>query len=473
MVHKNGFNDIKITLMPLFYIKEYPIHKTNNSEAPEYPDQREANNSVSWYRTLYAEILISLLLFSLIIGFVFVLVYRQRKLNRMMMSDKIASENRKSKMDFLTIITHELHNPLSLIISQAEDLKNNFNTLDEQWRIHIDMIYHNSRNVEKLVNQIINFNESDAGKLKLPESDSNLSELIREETSNIEENYQFRNYENIDRIQNHSTNENEEKLKALLAVEYDELRDFLVHVFSMEYECYASGDGIEAYHLINEIMPAVIISDAVMPGIDGYKLCRMVKDNLSTSHIPVLLIIAQDADEQIISAFNNGADAYIVKPIGINIMLSQVSRMIRNRELIKEKYLTKNFMVETANSLISKDDEFILRLRMILDENIADTDFNVSKLSKQMNMSTTQLYRKLKTLTGYSPVKFIHIIKLQKACELLNQRKNTIKEVCYLVGFNNLSYFVKCFREFFGVTPAVYRDQGLTETAKAETNKEL
>jgi AraC-like DNA-binding protein len=151
--------------------------------------------------------------------------------------------------------------------------------------------------------------------------------------------------------------------------------------------------------------------------------------------------------------------------------LSQVSRLISNRELIREKYLTQNFMVEIADSLPSKDDEFIKNVRKILEDNISDADFNVNKLSNLMNISTTQLYRKLKTLTGYSPVEFMRILKLQKACGLLNQRKNTIKEVCYLVGFNNLSYFVKCFREYFGVTPAVYRDQGLIKPIKAETNE--
>ena len=117
-------------------------------------------------------------------------------------------------------------------------------------------------------------------------------------------------------------------------------------------------------------------------------------------------------------------------------------------------------MVEISDSLPSKDEEFMLSLKKILDDNIADTEFNVKKLSAQMNMSETQLYRKIKNITGYSPVEIMRIFRLQKSCELLKNRNNTVKEVCFQVGFNNLSYFVKCFREYFGVTPAVFRDHG-------------
>ena len=580
------------------------------------------NISSSWYIAVYAELLILLLLISLIIGFIFVLVYRQRKLNRLK-PEKIAIENYKRKIDFLTNIAHDMLNPISLIVSPAEDIVKNFNHSDSEWRNHIDMIYSNSRYIQKLINHIIDFNKYEYGKLKLNVSETNLTALLKEvsfnfvghikinevkfdlqlpaneitvkidsrkieevlyillsntlkttdpgnkislvlqvpekheddkndvkhvqisifnEATSIPENKNemilersFKSDEepgsaeiglsysrsliemhggkidiewtkgkggsfhiHLPIIISDSTVENirmkkepgyyinqsysknpvkagyyyEERLKVVIAEDNDDLRNFLIQVFTRYYECYASGDGIEAYKIITEVIPEIVILDVIMPGMDGLQICKMAKENRNTCHIPVLLLTAKDADEQIIAGFNNGADAYITKPFNTNVLLAQISRLIRNRELIREKYLTQNFMVEIANTLTSKDDEFIVSLRKIMEENIADADFNVNKLAKQMNISTTQLYRKLKSLTGYSPVEFMRIMKLQKACDLLNQRKNTIKEVCYLVGFNNLSYFVKCFREFFGVTPAVYRDQGLTETAKAETNKE-
>lgn len=570
----------------------------------------------------YVEVIILALLISLIIGLIYALLITRKRLHQAKI-EKNVIENCNRRIDFLTNITHEMLTPLSLVLSPVEDLMKNHNHADSEWKNHIEMIYRNTRYIQKLIKQIIIFNKHKEGKLSLNVSDTNLSELI----SNVSSHFQgqiklkdikldlhlpdieiitkvdaqkieevlynliynaikfteqgckisvslvecelagnkesvekqvkisifnespglldinkemiserfsnqidesdgagiglwnskllvemhggkieveptegigvtFQVYlpiiksdrlveavqlekesENIftdrfNKFQTKSDFESEELLKIVIAEDNDELRNFLVQVFSRDYECYSAGDGNEAYKIITEIIPDVIILDVVMPGIDGLQTCLMVKENRSTCHIPVLLLTAKDADEQIISGFKNGADAYITKPFNTDVLLSQVSRLIRNRELIREKYLTQNFMVEIADSLPSKDDEFIFNLRKILEDNISDADFNVNKLSRLMNISTTQLYRKLKTLTGYSPVEFMRIIKLQKACALLNQRKNTIKEVCYMVGFNNLSYFVKCFREYFGVTPAVYRDQGLTEQANVETNEE-
>src|SRR5690606_21595404 len=120
----------------------------------------------------------------------------------------------------------------------------------------------------------------------------------------------------------------------------------------------------------------------------------------------------------------------------------------------------------------SKDEDFVQSIRKILEENIADPEFNVNQLSKLMDISSTQLYRKMKALTGYSPVEFIRTVKLQNAHNLLRQHNHTLKEVCYLTGFNNLSYFIKCFKDQFGLTPATFRDSG-TQTTKNESLESL
>jgi AraC-like DNA-binding protein len=128
-------------------------------------------------------------------------------------------------------------------------------------------------------------------------------------------------------------------------------------------------------------------------------------------------------------------------------------------------------MVEVSDNVSNRDEEFIQTVKGILEENISDADFNVNKLAGHLNISTTQLYRRIKELTDYSPVELIRIIKLQKAYTLLSKKNNTIKEVCYLTGFNNLSYFIKCFREHFGITPANFRDNGLVEKAEIVNEK--
>ncbi len=251
-----------------------------------------------------------------------------------------------------------------------------------------------------------------------------------------------------------------ERFKVVLVEDNYDLRNFLGIILSRDYECYTFENGKKALEMILEIIPEIIIADVIMPEMNGLELCKVVKEEKATCHIPVILLTAKINEKQIVQGYEYGADAYITKPFNTEVLLSQVKRLIQNRKLIREKYLSRNFMVEISDSMPSKDEEFMLSLKKILDENIADTEFNVKKLSSQMNMSETQLYRKIKNITGYSPVEIMRIFRLQKSCELLKNRNNTVKEVCFQVGFNNLSYFVKCFREYFGVTPAVFRDQG-------------
>jgi signal transduction histidine kinase/DNA-binding response OmpR family regulator/ligand-binding sensor domain-containing protein len=261
-------------------------------------------------------------------------------------------------------------------------------------------------------------------------------------------------------------------LTIVIVEDNSDLRTFLKKTLSTMYHCHEAGDGKEGYELITRILPDIVISDVIMPKMDGYELCVKIKENSKTCHIPIILLTANNASDHIISGYEKGADAYVTKPFDMSIIKAQISRLIKNRELIREKYMTQNFMVEVSTSNLSKDDEFIVRLRQLLEDNLSETDFNVKKLSSDLNISTTHLYRKLKALTGLSPVEFIRVFKLQKACEMLTNTNYSIKEVGYGLGFNNLSYFVKCFREQFGVTPSSFRQKGLPEQIKIDNTNQ-
>ena len=256
---------------------------------------------------------------------------------------------------------------------------------------------------------------------------------------------------------------NEGKAKVLIVEDNTELGEFLTDVFSRKYNCLFALNGEDAWKLVQKDYPDIIISDAIMPRMDGLELCKKVKEKRETCHIPVLLLTAKDSPEQIAEGYKVGADAYVTKPFDLNLLISQTERLIQNRALIREKYRTINFMVEVERSITPRDEEFVQTVRKILELNISDPEFNVNRLARELSISTTQLYRRLKELTNYSPVEFIRIVKLQKAYSLLSTKNNTVKEVCYLTGFNNISYFIKCFREQFGVTPANFRDNGLVE----------
>ena len=249
----------------------------------------------------------------------------------------------------------------------------------------------------------------------------------------------------------------------LIVEDNAELGEFLVNIFSGKYNCLHAANGIEGWELVQKHFPEVIISDIIMPGMDGLELSKKVKENRETCHIPVLLLTAKESPEQVAAGYSAGADSYVTKPFDIKLLVSQTERLIQNRHLIREKYRTQNFMVEVAPGNTSRDEKFVQEVRRILENNISDPEFNVNKLAQDLNISTTQLYRRLKETTNYSPVEFIRILKLQKAYGLLSKRSNTVKEVCYLTGFNNMSYFIKCFREQFGVTPAYFRDNGMKE----------
>ncbi len=250
------------------------------------------------------------------------------------------------------------------------------------------------------------------------------------------------------------------ELKVLLVEDNEDLRSFLKSVLSKEYAVYEAGNGKDGLELVKEIMPDIVISDIIMPVMDGYKFCKEIKDSQSICHIPVILLTAKDTNEQMISGYDVGADAYVTKPFDLGVISSQISRLIKNRKLIRKKYLDQNFMIEVTKNNLSRDDEFIINVRKLLESNLANPDYNVKELASSLNISSTQLYRKIKALTGYSPGEFIRLIKLQKAYELLVKRTKSVKEICYLSGFNNVSYFIKCFKDQYGVTPAAVKDNG-------------
>jgi YesN/AraC family two-component response regulator len=245
----------------------------------------------------------------------------------------------------------------------------------------------------------------------------------------------------------------------LIVEDNTDLREFMSEILSRKYTCYQAANGYEGLSITDEMSPDIIITDAVMPKLDGFAMVEKIKSDIKTCHIPIIMLTAKSENENIIEGYNAGVDAYIMKPVNTNVVLSQIDRLLKNRKLIHEKYKQQNFMVEVAAKSLSRDDVFMKKVKDIIEKHLDDPNFNVKEFSNEMHMSTTQLYRKVKALTNYSPVEFLRITRLHKAHDLLSQNNYSIKEVSYLTGFNNLSYFVKCFREYFDITPANFRDK--------------
>ena len=249
-----------------------------------------------------------------------------------------------------------------------------------------------------------------------------------------------------------------------------DLRKILSNSLSIIYNCIEISNVKNGYDLIVQIVPDIVISDVVMSKMDGFELCERIKENSKTCHIPIILLTGQNTPECIVAGYEKGADVCVSKPFKMTIISAQILQLIKNRKLIREKYLTQNFMVEISHSNLTRDEEFIVQLRQILEDNISNFDFNVHELSYRLNMSKTTLNRKVKLLTGFSPVEFLLIFKMQKAYKLLSM-PDSIKAIGYSLGFKNLSYFSRCFKKQFGVTPLVFRQKGLKKDVVVETNQ--
>jgi signal transduction histidine kinase/ligand-binding sensor domain-containing protein/DNA-binding response OmpR family regulator len=258
----------------------------------------------------------------------------------------------------------------------------------------------------------------------------------------------------------HSVSELDKKsTKVLIVEDNNDLRSYMVELLSRFYLCYEASNGEQALQIVFDIVPDIIITDIVMPKMDGYELVKKVKEEIRTCHIPIIMLTAKNTNDNMIAGFKTGVDAYVIKPFETSVILSQIAQLVHNRKLIHQKYMQQNFMVEVSTQNLTRDDVFLKKVKKLLDKNIENPDFNVKELAGDLSMSTTQLYRKIKSLTNYSPVEFLRITRLHKAHDLLIQKNYSIKEVSFLTGFNNISYFVKCFREYFGVTPANFRDK--------------
>jgi len=224
------------------------------------------------------------------------------------------------------------------------------------------------------------------------------------------------------------------------------------------YKVYKAYDGVMGMELALRHLPTVIISDIMMPDMDGYELCKKLKSKVETSHIPVVLLTGKTGDEDEMEAYATGADAFIPKPFEVSKLLNRIESLISNRIKLKRAFLS-SYGIELKDVVPSSTDEkFIQSLLKIIHENISDHKLNVDVITNQMAISRSILYKKLNSIANTSVNLFIRKVRLQKATELLSEGSKNITEVAYAVGFDSLPYFSKCFQEEFGMSPSKYAE---------------
>ncbi len=249
-------------------------------------------------------------------------------------------------------------------------------------------------------------------------------------------------------------NSSTRETKILIVEDNKELLNFLKVTLSREFKVYGAEDGIAAWEFISKQTPDLVISDVMMPNMNGFELCQLVKSTFETSHVPVILLTALNEKDNQLHGLGLGADDYFTKPFDMNILVQRIKSILINREAVQKKVL-KQFISDTFEPILvnNHNDDFLRKAIEIARNNIANPNFNKDVFSSEMNISPSLLYKKLKSLTNQSPTDFIKIIRLEHAMKLLKTNNRTITEISELCGFANIGYFSTSFKKHYGKSP--------------------
>lgn len=231
-----------------------------------------------------------------------------------------------------------------------------------------------------------------------------------------------------------------------------DMRNYMRLILRNEYTIIDAENGDKGIELSIKFIPDVIICDVIMPGKSGFEVCQQLKGNMYTSHIPVILLTACSLDEQKAQGFESGADAYIPKPFNAKLLNIRIHRLIENRQKIKDSFANSLLSNSKKNTLAEIEQSFINVFQQYVEKNITDPDLNIIDIAKHMGLSRSQLYRKIKSLTDYSPNEFVRILRLKYSTQLIISGIS-ITEIAYKSGFSSASYFAKCFKEFYKISP--------------------
>lgn len=244
-----------------------------------------------------------------------------------------------------------------------------------------------------------------------------------------------------------------DKPEVLIIDDNIDIRTYLRSVLSEMYNVSEAADGKAGLELARKIVPDIVLSDIMMPVMDGLAFCQQLKTDKAISHIPVILLTARSLDEQRAEGYEHGADAYLSKPFSLRLLFSRIDNLIESRKKLNQTWSKGVEDDEIGNISNEIDKSFLKQLRKIIQENLANSDLSVEQIGDEIGLSRVQLYRKVKALTGYSPVEIVRKARLTRARHLLQTTERTVSEVAYAVGFSTPSYFSKCYKDEFGENP--------------------
>jgi signal transduction histidine kinase/ligand-binding sensor domain-containing protein/AraC-like DNA-binding protein len=256
---------------------------------------------------------------------------------------------------------------------------------------------------------------------------------------------------------NEHKSETIDKTGTLLLVEDNlELLNIMQSTLSNIFSVITATNGYDGLELAKKENPDIVITDILMPNMNGLELCKVLKNEISTSHISVILLTAKVSSEDKIEGYQLGADAYITKPFELSILEAQIKSILINRKRYNEKFKTMFNVNEINLNFTSIDEQFLNKAIKLIENNLANPDFDLAMFQKEMNATGSMLYRKFKSLTGMAPLEFVRNIRMKASCRIFTEKKCNITEVAYAVGFNDPKYFSACFKKEFGISPMEY-----------------
>ena len=242
----------------------------------------------------------------------------------------------------------------------------------------------------------------------------------------------------------------------MLVEDNEDFRFYLKDNLKEYYQIAEAANGKDGWQKILSLHPDLVVSDITMPEMNGIDLCKKIKSDKRTAHIPVILLTALTTEDQQLSGLETGASDYMTKPFNFEILLSRIRNLLQQQALSKKTYQKQVEFKPAETEIESVDDKFIRQLSLHIEKHLADSAYTVDQLSADMNMSRVGLYKKILPLTGKSPIEYIRSYRLQKAKPLLLKSQLTIAEVAYEVGFGNPKHFSKYFKQEFGILPSAF-----------------
>ena len=350
----------------------------------------------------------------------------------------------KEQTAFYTNASHQLRTPLTLIAGPVKQLLNK-NTLNEEDRGLLEIVNRIVSQLESLISDVLNFKKSTES---MKVGDASAVDALEKTAS--EESIQK------GRVSILKQDESDELSTVLIVEDNNDMRKYIRTLLADRYYVLEATDGQSGLKLAKESVPDLIVSDVMMPIMDGLQLCKKLKHDVITSHIPVILLTARSTEAHQMEGYDSGADAYLTKPFSAELLISRIANLLKNRKQLKLLFDGKQ-NEESKEKISTPDKIFIDNLKEAIKKNMSNPNLRMDDLGDEIGLSRVQMYRKVKVLTGLSPTVLLRLMRLQRAAALLSSTTKTVAEIAFEVGFNTPGYFSKCFKEQYGKQPTDLR----------------